>query len=158
MSHTEDHDTARDREQWTRELSRYVVEGGRHASSESDRWFLSALFGLDASAQWCKARFSGATRRVTGEFRKVRFPWSYGKSPRERIEKMLRAEASRSNLDVPEEDFAIFSAKIATLLELVFSGTIRINDIAIEEDDRGGPPDESDRASESEMGHPLEER
>jgi hypothetical protein len=54
------------------------------------------------------------------------------RTPRERIERALRVEARRQGIDVTKEEFVAFSGKMALVLELVCSGAVPLDAIAIE--------------------------
>ena len=132
---------------WLSLASRDVVAGGSVVASESDRWFLSAVRGL----------FEGATRTQRGidsvtvgiahviaeQWMRRRPSWLTPKTPRERMERMLRAEAKRHGVDVTQEEFRAFSGKIALLLELVYSGAVPLTAVGFE---AGGVADEDAEA------------
>jgi hypothetical protein len=121
---------------WLSLASRDVVAGSSEVASESDRWFLEALHGLADGA----ARTQRGIDAVTGEIARAiaaqwllrRPTWLTRRTPRERLERVLRAEAKRRGVDVSQEDFRAFSGKIVLLLELVYSGMVPLEAVGFE--------------------------
>lgn len=118
-------------------LTRGFFEGSQVVATQGDEWFLAAVLGLDRCGPWVWGKLGGLGRRVVSRvppIRGVSFPFIGRRSVGERIRKLLEDEAKRRKLDVPEEDFALFSARMATILELVLSGDIHVDDIAFEQE------------------------
>jgi hypothetical protein len=94
----------------------------------SDRWFLLALAGADSGARWLKCQ----ALRLGEQPARLWARLLPGRSARQRLLALLRAEARRARYDVSQPAFQLFSERIAALLELVFSGAVAIDDIAFE--------------------------
>jgi hypothetical protein len=128
---------------WLSLASRDVVAGSSAVASESDRWFLGALHGLaDGAARTQRgidAVTGEITRTIAAQWLQRRPSWLTPRTSRERLERVLRAEAKRRGIDVAQEDFQAFSGKIALLLELVYSGMVPLGAVGFE---AGGVEDE----------------
>jgi hypothetical protein len=128
---------------WLSLASQDVVAGSSAVASESDRWFLFAFRTLAEGAN----RTQRGIDTVTGEVAKAivtqwirrRPTWLTPRTPRERLERMLRAEAKRRGVDVKQEEFHAFAGKIALLLELVYTGMVPLDAVGFE---AGGVPEE----------------
>ncbi len=142
MSELGDADSGSKARQWLAEMSDELADRSADIATESDRWFLLALKGVERGAQQThdglgalvKAAISGGSRLV---------PRLSKRPPRERIQEMLKSEARRLEFDVSREDFVEFSEKMATLLELVFSGAVDLSDVAFDPAEAESPAQES---------------
>jgi hypothetical protein len=113
-------------------ISHEVADGTRYIADESDRWFVGALHELERCRCGIKAEIGGFGRRLAARAPKLPILRS---SARERIARLLRKEAARSKLAVPEHEFAVFSERVATLLELILTGSIGLDAIVFELED-----------------------
>ena len=128
---------------WLSLASRDVVAGSSEVASEGDRWFLEALHGLAEGAARTQRGIDAVTsevvRAIATQWIRRRPSWLKPRTPRERLERVLRAEAKRRGVDVKQEDFQAFSGKIALLLELVYSGMVPLDAVGF---DAGGVEEE----------------
>jgi hypothetical protein len=118
--------------QWISRKSVDVLAGGRTVAEESDRWFLGALRGLERGAATAQGGADAIATALASRWERIRPSWARRRTPRERIAALLRAEGKRQGFDVKQEEFNEFSARVATLLELVYAGVVPLNDIAFE--------------------------
>jgi hypothetical protein len=118
-----------------------VLAGSRTVADESDRWFLGALRGLERGAAHAQGSVGALADALAVRWARIRPHWARRRTPRERIESMLRAEGKRHGFDVKQQEFHDFSGKLALLLELVYAGTLPLDGIAFEsaDDDPGTP-------------------
>jgi hypothetical protein len=126
---------------WISQRSDDVLEGSLTVAEEGDRWFLGALRGLERGAARAQGGADAVASALAARWTRVRPRWARPRTPRERIESMLRAEGKRQGFDVKRPEFHEFSSKLALLLELVYSGTLPLESIAFEPagDDSGTP-------------------
>ncbi len=126
--------------QWISRRSQDVLEGSRTVADESDRWFLGALRGLERGAAQAQGGAGALANALAVHWARIRPRWARRRTPRERIESMLRAEAKRQGFDVKRTEFHEFSSKLALLLELVYAGMLPLEGIAFEpaDDDESG--------------------
>jgi hypothetical protein len=120
---------------WLSQVSRGVVAGGQMVATESDRWFMGALRGLEGGAAHAQRGIDAAASAVAVQWIRRRPSWMRRRTPRERIERALSAEAKRYGFDPEKEEFRSFSGKIAVLLELVYTGAVPLDAIAFEAGD-----------------------
>jgi hypothetical protein len=117
---------------WISHRSQVVLAGGRTVADESDRWFLGVLRGLERGAAHAQGGADALTNALAARWVRIRPSWAKPRTPRERIESMLRAEGKRHGFDVKQKEFNDFSGKLAILLELVYAGVLPIDSIAFE--------------------------
>jgi hypothetical protein len=110
---------------------------GRELVTECDRWFVGAFHGLAKGTHWATNGLGALGRRL------VPRAWTRRRARRERIRRVLLAEAKRADLQVSDEDLRLFMENMATVLELVLGGVIGIDDIAFEQDPSARPGNES---------------
>jgi hypothetical protein len=120
---------------WLQGAARNALAGGVHVANEGDRWFVAAVRELAKGADKAERGVDSAAEAVVARLAPLRPRWMQRLTPRQRIEQLLRDEAKRLDFDVTQQQFLAFSAKIATLLELVYTGTVRLDDIAFEHAD-----------------------
>jgi hypothetical protein len=130
---------------WLSLASRDVVSGSSVVAFEGDRWFLAAVRGVEQGATQAQRGIDLLAAAVAAQWIRRRPRWLRRRSSRERIERALRDEAKRHGFDVTQDQFAAFSAKMALLLELVYSGAVPLDAIAFEAD----PGSDQSSASES---------
>jgi hypothetical protein len=118
-----------------RRWSRRVVDATFQVADESDLWFRSALGQVDRGAHWTRATIGAVGQRAAEVPIRLMPGWARRRTPRERILKVLEAEARRSGLQASPEGFRLFAERMATLLEAVLNGSIRIEDIGFEGND-----------------------
>ena len=127
---------------WLSLASRDVLEGSQAVAFESDRWFLGAVRGVGDGAAHAQGGVDAVThalaQAVAAEWARRRPSWMRQRTPRERIERVLRAEAKRHGFDVAQEEFRAFSGNIATLLELVYTRAVPLDAIAFEPASQAG--------------------
>jgi hypothetical protein len=121
-----------------RVLGQASREFAHDVSVESDRWFLSSLGALDRGVAWTEHRIINFVRRVV---------WRRQK-PRDRFRELLHSEAKRARLAVPQDEFRLFADRMSTLIELVLSGAVPIDNIVFEGDRPRAAGDEPQRAQE----------
>jgi hypothetical protein len=131
--------------QWLSRRSEDVLAGGRVVADESDRWFLGALRGLEQGADRAQGGADAVAAALASRWLRIRPRWLRPRTPRERIEALLRAEGKRQGFDVKRQEFDDFSRKMAILLELVYAGALPLDDISFESaseglDELGDPP------------------
>lgn len=123
----------------TRRWLDQLVQGGSYVASESDRWFLATVGGVQRGSQRTTEGIGALGQRlVQGARRRL----GGGKTRVERIRSMLREEVHRSELDLTDEEVVQFTENMSMLLELVLDGTIPVSDVAIQCDP--GDLEESD--------------
>lgn len=105
---------------WSRDLAGHAQQ----IASESDRWFLSIVDGVDRGARRAQAGLG----KLVHSLPRV----GSRESPRQRIQRMLRAEAAKHGFDPGSPEFDLFSERIAIVVELVLIGAVKIEDIAFE--------------------------
>jgi hypothetical protein len=131
-------------QRWLAVASRELLDESRTVAFEGDRWFLGAVRGVGDGAAHVQGGIDALThavaRAIATEWARRRPTWMRQRTPRERIERALHAEAKRHGFDVAQEDFRAFSGKMALLLELVYTRAVPLDAIAIE------PASESDSA------------
>lgn len=110
---------------------------GRELVAECDRWFVGALQGLAKGTQWATNGLGTLGRRL------VPRAWKRREARRDRIRRLLLAEARRSDLPVSNRELELFLENMATVLELVLGGVIGIDDIAFEQDMSARPEKEA---------------
>jgi hypothetical protein len=108
--------------------ARRLAALSRELALASDRWFLLALDSTDTGARWLKSAALRLGEKPARLWTRLLPP----RRPRERLLALLRTEARRARYDVSQPGFQLFSERIASLLDLVFSGAVRIDDIAFE--------------------------
>ena len=118
--------------QWISRRSQDVLAGSLTVAEESDRWFLGALRGLERGAAHAQGSAGALADSLAVRWGRIRPQWARRRTPRERIESMLRAEGKRQGFDVHRQEFHEFSGKLALLLELVYAGTLPLEGIAFE--------------------------
>jgi hypothetical protein len=118
--------------QWIAQRSLDVLAGGNTVAEESDRWFLGALRGLERGAAHAQGGVDAFGDAIAARWERIRPSWARRRTPRERIEAMLRAEGKRHGFDVKQKEFHEFSGKLAGVLELVYAGALPLEDIAFE--------------------------
>lgn len=118
------------------EWSQVFLQGASQVAAESDSWFLATVSGLDKGARHTKAAVGRFGGYVLQRSSKLKPEWLRRKSQQERIHDMLMREAKRAKVDLSKSEFALFSQQIATIIELVLKGTISVDDIAFEQDER----------------------
>lgn len=117
---------------WISRTSEDVLAGGRTVADESDRWFLGALRGLERGVARVEGGADAMASAIGVRLARIRPRWMRRRTPRERIESVLRAEGKRLGYDVKQQEFVEFSGKIAIMLELVYGGALPLRDIAFE--------------------------
>jgi hypothetical protein len=117
---------------WISRRSEDVLAGSLTVAEESDRWFLGALRGLERGAAHAQGGADALAQALAVRWSRVRPRWARRRTPRERIESMLRAEGKRQGFDVKRQEFHEFSSKMALLLELVYAGALPLDSIAFE--------------------------
>jgi hypothetical protein len=118
-------------ERWRR-VTNELHGGTREAAEESERWFLAVVRGADRCAHWAESSIDGLSALLVARIRRSR--WRR-RSARERIERVLHAEARRAGISLDEEEFAAFSERMAVLVDLVLRGALPVSCISFEEDD-----------------------
>jgi len=98
-------------------------------------------------AHWASNGLDALGRRL------VPRAWKRPEARRERIRRLLLAEAKRSDLQVSEGELRLFLENMATVLELVLGGVIAVDDIAFEQDLSAGPGNGPCAASANATGH-----
>lgn len=111
-----------------------VLARSQAVAEESDRWFLCGVRRLERCAHGVESLTGFLLERV------LTLPGCRRRSPRERILRLLETEAKRARVTLPAAEFALFSARMAGLIELVLNGTLRPDDIAFQEEDPEQPP------------------
>jgi hypothetical protein len=129
-----------------RRLRLVLSERGREIATECDRWFVGAFVGVVKGTQWAKSGLGALGRRL------VPRAWKRREARRDRIRRLLLAEARRANLPVSDGDLRLFLENMATVLELVLGGAIGIDDIAFEQDLPAGGGGDPQGASVSTSG------
>jgi len=119
---------------------------GRELVAECDRWFVGALQGLAKGTQWATNGLGTLGRRL------VPRAWKRREARRDRIRRVLLAEAKRSHLPVSDGELELFLENMATVIELVLGGVIGIDDIAFEQDMSARPENEASAPSASTTG------
>jgi hypothetical protein len=117
---------------WLSLASRDAVAGGHAVALESDRWFLGAIRTLESGVSQARQGMGAVSKELGVEWMQRRPKWLRQRTPRERIERLLGAEAKRHGFDIRREEFRSFSTKIAILLELVYTRTVPLEAIAFE--------------------------
>jgi hypothetical protein len=135
---------------WISRRSEDVLAGSRTVADESDRWFLGALRGVERGAAYAQGGADALANALGARWTRIRPRWARRRTPRERIESMLRMEGKRQGFDVKQKEFDEFSSKMSLLLELVYSGVLPLDGIAFEPagDDSGEPSPERNAAPE----------
>jgi hypothetical protein len=113
---------------WSRELAVHAQQ----IASESDRWFVSIVGGIDRGAQRAQSGVGKLLLSLPG--------LSASESPRQRIQRLIRAEAKKRGLEADERALELFSERIGIMVELVLSGALKIEDIAFEQAVNQTPP------------------
>jgi hypothetical protein len=126
---------------WVREISETTATGARQVADEGDFWFLTTVRCLNAGVKHTKSAIERFGFGVYETSRQLTPKWLKRKSQRDRIRIMLAREAKRSKVKLSGEQFEQFSDRIATLLDLVFNGSVGIDEVAFEQDDRYGALD-----------------
>lgn len=127
-----------------REWSRALWSSGRYIATESDRWFLKLLSGANQSAVKTQASVGAVGRRLLSSPLEARRRWVIA-GRKERLKKLLEAEAERARLDASRDELVRFADQMSTLLELVLSGRVAIDAVTFEEDTSDSRP-EDDRS------------
>ena len=141
--------------QWISRRSDDVLAGGRAVAEESDRWFLGALRGLERGAAQAQGGAGAVASAMAARWARIRPRWLRPRTPRERIEAMLRAEGKRQGFDISQKEFHEFAGKVAILLELVYAGALPLDDIAFEAASNDAEVDASERAGADDGNAPL---
>jgi hypothetical protein len=123
---------------WLSRASHEVAVGSEVVASESDRWFLGALRGLEEGAVHAQRGVDALVNAAVGQWIRRRPSWMRPRTSRERIQRTLQAEAKRHGFDVEQDAFRSFSGKIAILLELVYTGAVPLDAIAFEPGENSG--------------------
>ncbi len=115
---------------WLAGWSREVVEHAHDMAGQSDRWFLSMIAEIEKGAQRAQDGIVLAGRKLL-----VSLP-SLGRqeSPKQRMRRLFEREAKKRGLDISSREFERFSERIATVVELVLTGALKVEDIAFEAD------------------------
>lgn len=127
---------------WRRELS----GRGRELVAECDRWFVGAVHGLAKGTRMATNGLGAFGRRL------VPRAWGRREARRDRIRRLLLAEAKRSDLPISDGELGLFLDNMATVLELVFGGAIGIDDVAFEQDPSAVRADDSHGESANTAG------
>ncbi len=138
---------------WLREASRTTLDNGARVADEGDRWFIAAVRTLDGGAQRAERGFDLVAGALFARLARLRPSFTHRRTARERIEALLHREGRRLDFDVGQEEFRAFAEKIATLFELVFTGAIRLDDIAFEH----APGEDEQEPSLEPLAQPREE-
>lgn len=132
-------------------LSQRVLDATRDVAEQGDRWFLAAVHGLDRGVGLGSASARKLAGRFSQRWKKLRASRWSSEAARRRIRKAVLAEARRAELDTSNEDFRAFTENVATLVELVLTGAIRLHDVGFAFEDASdegvGPADDSTRLS-----------
>lgn len=124
---------------WLRVATRDALAGGAHVADEGDRWFIAVVRGLGRGAQRAERGVDVATDALVAQVVRLRPRWMRRRTPKERIEDLLNREGERLDFDVTQAQFRDFSERIATLLELVYTGAIRLDDVVFENGEKDAP-------------------
>jgi hypothetical protein len=136
-----------------KEISHEVATLADEVSEEGDRWFLATWHGIDVVRIRTGAGFSRLSEALVA--RLPRGPWSR-KSPRERLERALEREAKRQRIDVGTPEFVEFSAKMASVLELVITGQIPFDAIGFESEAEAPVADSPEQSAVERQVSPAE--
>jgi hypothetical protein len=147
---------------WLDDVSDAVLERGADLATETDRWFVQAVQSVSQSAQRAHDGFGAVTQAALARWSRLR-PRFDRRAPRERIRDLLHREARRLDFDVSRPDFTEFSEKMAMLLELVFNGALKVEDVAFDSDDTAGAGSveaaeevaDQDQSDQYDEGEPL---
>lgn len=120
-------------------LSEEALDNGQYILTEGDQWFLSALASVDRGASRTQTEVVRAGRHFVQRIDRLRPRWMRRAGPRERIQTLLESELKRAALELDADEFANFSARIGTLVELVLNGTLDLRDIGFEQDAEACP-------------------
>lgn len=144
---------------WLRVASRDALAGGAHVADEGDRWFVAAARELGKGAHRAEQGADIAVEALVAQLARLRPRWMRQRTPRERIEHLLHVEAKRLDFDISQEQFRAFSEKIAILLELVYTGAVRLDDIVFENAKEDAPvaADPTPAATPQPLAEPSEE-
>ena len=112
-----------------------MVDGVRQVSQRSDEVFLLALSTMSTGIDRAAEGVAQIGRRVSLKRLATRLGLRVEKSTEERIRTLLVEEAKRRPIEVSPKEFEEFAEKMGLLFELIFSGVIRIEDIALEGDE-----------------------
>jgi hypothetical protein len=105
---------------WSRELANHAHQ----IASQSDHWFLSVVEGIERGAQSAQTGLGKLVVSLPG--------LGSSESPRQRIQRLLQAEAQKQGYDAGSREFELFSERIAIVVELVLTGAVKVEDIAFE--------------------------
>jgi hypothetical protein len=129
------------------EWSRALWSSGRYIANESDRWFLKLLSGANRSALKTQAGVSVFGRRLLSAPLEARRRSAIA-GRKERLRKLLEAEAERARLDASPDKLVRFADQMSTLIELVLSGRVAIDAVTFEEDTSDSRPEDDRPESE----------
>jgi hypothetical protein len=115
---------------WSRELAVHAQQ----IASDSDRWFVSIVGGIDRGAQRAQSGFGKLLLSLPG--------MSTGESARQRIQRLIFAEAKKRGLEADDRALELFSERIGLMVELVLTGALKIEDIAFEQGVNETPPED----------------
>lgn len=143
---------------WLRIASQGLLDHGSAIAAESDRWFLAALRGAARGAEQARAGLGALARAAATRSDAWRPAWSRPPTTRERLRRLLEREARRLDIDVSRPEFATFADKMSSLLHLVFSGALALEDIAFEAGDDRTSVEAPEEVAEREQEEQREER
>lgn len=131
-------------------LQEHVRTGTQHVAEEGDRWFLAALRGIDQGLRWSRSGAVVVGGRVADGWERLRATLPR-RPARRRLQDALVKEARGSSVDPEDPAFQTFAENMATLLELVLAGAIRLEDVGFAFE---GAPTDEDAATSSEETSP----
>lgn len=108
-----------------------VAERGHYIAAESDRWFVTALHGLDRRMTRARSGVAEAGHQVMVRSKRWFSTIRRDVSASERIRQAILREAGRQGFQA--DQLEQFSENIGLVVEMVISGAVKVEDIAFEQ-------------------------